>query len=364
LHDPRVRGAASPLVVALSIGMIPWAIPAISVGLYFEAPNQPATALSAIDILILANYVLLVAVTTVATLLGLARAYERKYLSDIQLAHIAFWLLTTLAVFGAGALASAATSVGLLLGQVGALSTWTLSVMFIGRTWRRRILRAAPPPAGSLLILRVFKRPARSEEFLDRLLSFWRFAAAVHFIAGPDLAGASIEPDEFFAFMRGRLGDRFVRTPSDVSVRVDGLDRERDPDGRFRINELFCMEDAWRAAVGALMAQASVVLLDLREYKVTRAGTRYEIYQLMNLVSVDRIIVLLDGRDDADAISTELHQAWSSMSESSPNRRLAQPALRVCRLRSGSAAEVKALFMRMYALSMSTSDSQISVSPC
>lgn len=133
-----------------------------------------------------------------------------------------------------------------------------------------------------------------------------------------------------------------MRTPSQVDALINDLDRERDPDGRFRVNELFCTETTWRAAVASLMAQAGVVLLDLREYKAERAGTRYEIYQLMNAVSVERIVVLIGDRDDSDVISAELCHAWDSMSEVSPNRRLAHAELRVCRLRSGSAAAVSA----------------------
>jgi hypothetical protein len=37
-----------------------------------------------------------------------------------------------------------------------------------------------------------------------------------------------------------------------------------------------------------------------------RAGTRHEIYQLMNAVLVERIVVLIGDRDDSDAISAEL----------------------------------------------------------
>jgi hypothetical protein len=155
-----------------------------------------------------------------------------------------------------------------------------------------------------------------------------------------------------------------VRTPSQVEAVINGLDRERDPDGRFRVNELFCTETTWRAAVASLMAQAGVVLLDLREYKAERVGTRHEIYQLMNAVSVERIVGLIGDRDDSDAISAELCRAWDSMSESSPNRRLAHAELRVCRLRSGSAAEVEALFRRLYAPSLNAGHLQTRWSTC
>ena len=354
LHAPRVRGAAAPLIVALFIGVTTWMIVAAGLDLYFAGSNDDTT-LSAADVLSLAVFFLLVAGTAMGALLVVARVYQRKQLSDVELAQVAFWLLTTLLAFAAGAFVNGSTSttMGQVLGQVGLLSVWAFGIIFIRQRWRRSILRAAPPRTGGLLVLRVFKRAPQSEEFLDRLLSFWRFAAPVDFIAGPDLAGAAIEPDEFFGFIRGRLGDRFVRTPSQVDTVINGLDRERDPDGRFRVNELFCTATTWRAAVASLMAQAGVVLLDLREYKAERAGTRYEIYQLMNAVSVERIVVLIGDRDDSDAISAELCHAWDSMSEFSPNRRLAHAELRVCRLRSGSAAEVEALFTRLYAPSLS-----------
>ena len=355
LHDPRVRGAASSLIVALSVGLMTWTTITLVAVLYFEDGIQADTSFSAGDILSLAVYLLVIAATSVCVLFGLARAYQRKRFSDIQLANVAFWLPTTTAVFGLGAAASQGTSVGTMLGEVGALLAWTFIIMLGGRTWRRRVLRTAPPPTGGLLILRVFKRPVQSEELIDRLLSYWRFAAPVHFIAGPDLAGASIEPDEFFAFMRGQLADRFVRSAPEISAAVDRLDRERDPDGRFRVNELFCAEDTWRETVQMLMAQAGVVLLDLREYTASHAGTRYEIYQLMNVVSVDRVIVLFGSAEDTDGISTELHRAWAAMVESSPNRRLVHPELQLCRMRSGSAAEVKTLFLRIHARAMNAS---------
>jgi hypothetical protein len=79
------------------------------------------------------------------------------------------------------------------------------------------------------------------------------------------------------------------------------------------------------------------------------------IYQLMNVVSVDRVIVLFGGAKDTDAISTELYRAWAAMGESSPNRRLVHPELQLRRMRSGSAAEVKTLFLHIHARAMNAS---------
>jgi hypothetical protein len=301
-----------------------------------------------VDGFLLAAAVLLVVATCGAILFALARRYERKRFSDIELARVAFWTLSVLSVFGFGALIENSGGLAVLGLQVAAMAGVWLLWRSVRRAVRRRIVDGAPPPIGALLVLRVFKRPAASEAFMDRLLSCWRFAAPVHLIAGPDLAGATIEPHEFFAFIRRRTVDQFIRDPSEIAARIDRLDAARDPDGRFRVNELFCVERAWRPAVEALMTRAGVVLLDLREYSETRAGTRYELHQVMNLVPPERVLVLVGAGDDASAIALTLRQAWMAMHERSPNRRLRRPTLRVCRLRSESAADVGALFSRMY----------------
>jgi hypothetical protein len=301
------------------------------------------------DIALLAVIVLLTAATCAGILLALARGYERKRFSDVELGRVAFWLLAAFAGFGTGALTNTG-GLAALMGQVVALAACWFMYRQVSRAGLRRVLRGAPPSIGGLLVLRVFKRPAKSEAFVDRLLSYWRFAAPVYLIGGADLAGANIEPDEFFAFIRGRLASKFIRDATEIPVLLDRLDHARDPDGRFRVNELFCVEGVWRPAVKTLIAKAGIILLDLREYHPGRAGTRHEMYQLMNLVTPDRILVLVGHKDNASLISSELRQAWMAMSDASPNRRLAQPELRLRRLRSGSAAEVKALFSRMHAI--------------
>jgi hypothetical protein len=352
LRDPRVRGAASPLVVALATGLSACTLPVLLVEEWAGNATEVEVPFSTTVALVQIAFLLVIAVAVMGILYGLAYFYRRKRFSDVQLASAAFWLLTSLAVVGMVASALRENPIAGWVPAMAALPVWAFVMVFAVSKWRQRLIRSNPPAAGDLLILRVFKQAARSETFIDRLLSFWRFAAPVRLIAGPDLAGASIEPDEFFAFITRRLGERFVRTPAEIRAQVEGLDRHRDPDGRFRVNELFCVEETWRTTVGALMAQAGVVLFDLREYERGRAGTRFEMFQLMNLVPVSRIIVLLGRSDDAAAVSAELQLAWLAMSDSSPNRVLTAPALHVCRLRSGSASEVKALFRNLHARSI------------
>jgi hypothetical protein len=195
-----------------------------------------------------------------------------------------------------------------------------------------------------MLLLRVFRAPADSELFMDRLLSLWRFGGPLWMIGGPDLAGANMEPHEFFAFVRRRLGDMFLRRRRDVADRLQKLDDLRDPDGRFRVNELFCLGTCWKEAVNALMARAGLVLLDLRGYEERRAGMRYEIEQVFNSVPLHRCVVLTQMGDDQAAIDATLRTAWSQMQAGSPNRMSGTVELRVVQLKGSGMREVRRVF--------------------
>jgi hypothetical protein len=159
--------------------------------------------------------------------------------------------------------------------------------------------------------MRVFKPSARSKGFADRLIARWRFVGPVWMIAGPDLAGALMEPDEFFVWLGGRLRERFIAEPAQVAERVAALDGARDPDGRFRVSELFCADTTWRDAVLALIARADVVLLDLREFTPARAGTRYELVQLLRRAPLAKVRVLVDAKADLEPLRAAIAAAWA-----------------------------------------------------
>ena len=178
---------------------------------------------------------------------------------------------------------------------------------------------------------------------MDRLLARWRFAGPAWMIAGPDLAGAFMEPDEFFVWLRRRRGERFVaRRGRGARARIDALDNARDPDGRFRVSELFCADATWKPAVLALMDRADVVLLDLREFTPQRTGTHYELVQLLRRADLAKVCVLVDAADPPDALHHALQSAWREAGRAvAPNAEA--PRLTVMRLDERSNAQVKAL---------------------
>ncbi len=352
LQNPRLRGAAAPLVVALTLSAMLW----LSIGIAITAVQGELQSsvdddtMTAGDVLSLTAFVLPVIVSAAAVLFRLAVQYEKKRYSDIELGQVAFWLLMTLAAFGSGSFTHIIGTLIDLCWQIAALVVCWFVYRGVRRWLLRRIARAAAPAVGSLLVLRVFKTAAKSEIFYTRLFSYWRFAAPVRMIAGADLAEANLEPDKFFALLRRRLPDEFIRSADQIEPRVDALDERRDPDGRFRVTELFCADETWRSTVESLIRRAGAILLDLREYTPDRSGTRYEIHQLMSLAPLNRLVVVASERDDRRVISAELASAWETMSDASPNRCVEAPAVEVFRLRSGSTKEVRSVFGRLAAI--------------
>jgi hypothetical protein len=184
-------------------------------------------------------------------------------------------------------------------------------------------------------------------------------------IAGPDLAGAYMEPDEFLAFVDRSLHRRFIADPAELPARLAALDGDRDPDGRCRVSELFCSNHTWQPAVLALMDRAGVVLLDLREYGPARAGTRFELEQVLARVPLARVLLLVDADAPIDATTAEVQRAWrqvggargtaaaptrgsTSTSTSTPTPAPAPapaptPTLQLLQVGRGSAAEMRGL---------------------
>jgi hypothetical protein len=346
--SPAARGAGPTLVAALSQGfMVLVGLCAILVTVFPERADGKATLVANTGQAALLVLALVAAIgASWHALHRIVRSYEAKQCSERQVALNGYWTLIALAGF--------AMVMSMSMYEEGAdeAAIWAGSAVLVCwlafrlalKVWLRVIARSAAPPLRPLLLLRVFKGSSASEAFLDRFVAYWRFAGPVWMIGGPDLAGAQMEPTEFFAFLRRRLDRLFVRSSSEISERVGQLDGERDPDGRLRINELFCSNSTWQATVLALLERAAVVMLDLREYTAARAGTRYEIFQIMNVAPIEKVIVLIGVGDDEQAIAAELRTAWNAMRETSPNRRAIAPAIRVLRMHTGRSAEIRSLF--------------------
>jgi hypothetical protein len=181
------------------------------------------------------------------------------------------------------------------------------------------------------LLLRVFNRRdaqgkavsrrADAERLFDLLGSRWRYAGPIHMIGAPDLASSTIDPDEFLDFLAGRLCERFILEPAAVPERLAALDERCDFDARWRVTELFCGDDAWRAAVLALMAQSDLVAMDLRDFGPDNQGCVFELQSLLDLVPAQRVALLVDQSTRLDFLNTTIDACLARVPASSPNVR-------------------------------------------
>jgi hypothetical protein len=98
------------------------------------------------------------------------------------------------------------------------------------------------------------------------------------------------------------------------------VDNRPDPDGRYRVNEFFCGNDAWRPAVTRLMAESDLVAMDLRGFSAANQGCVFELQSLIDIVPVARVVLLTDKGTDAPFLRQTLAECWQRMEAASPNR--------------------------------------------
>jgi hypothetical protein len=263
--------------------------------------------------------------------------YAAKRSSEFLLTANTIWLLEACVL--AGILATA--------GRFLAIAAAALP--FIG--WRlalhlgfRPVVTAARARAPQrLLLLRVFGFGRRSRRLLDLLGARWRLIGSIDLIAAPDLAPRTIEPSTFMEFVRGRLARLFIRTPDQLAERLATLDHRPDPDGRFRINQLFCADAMWREAVTRLMGEASLVVMDLRGFGAQRHGCVFELQTLLDTVPLDRLALLFDKTTDFKALESLLDERWQQLGATSPNLASPEPRLRLIDAGGGDTQAVRRL---------------------
>jgi hypothetical protein len=224
------------------------------------------------------------------------KSYGRKKFSDQWLLIASGWLLLAVAV---APLTPAAVWVNL-----GCVAVFGFSM---AARWRR--LPRYEGPGVRLLLLRSFSLGERSNRLFQEFESLWRSVGSIQLVGAPDTALTTLEPHELMDFLRRRSGREFVHSPADVGVRLASFDQRPDPDGRFRVNEIFCGRDEiWKHAVDQMLVDSDCVLLDLRGFTRHRAGCVFEIRSLAQSDLPFRTVFLVDGATDRGYIN----ETWAS----------------------------------------------------
>ena len=178
---------------------------------------------------------------------------------------------------------------------------------------------------------------------MDLIATRWRYIGSIFLIAAPDLAARTIEPGKLLAFLRGRLGRLFVHDRTELEQRLAAIDERRDPDGRFRIAELFCAGEVWRAAVQLLMTEAHVVVMDLRSFGPEHQGCVFELQTLLDTVPLERLILIVDRGTQLPFLKQILEERWRELRIDSPNGHTSPPRVRLIKVDGSESRVVKHL---------------------
>ena len=195
-------------------------------------------------------------------------------------------------------------------------------------------------PASNLLFLRVFSLGRRSEQVFDAVSAHWRYIGNVRMIAGPDLAVTTVEPHEFLEYLSGKIDQSFVGSAEALDERIATLDAEADFDGRYRVNDFFCYDDTWKMVLSRLVSESDAVLMDVRGFSASNTGVVYELNELINVVPLEKIVLVKDRSTDTVFLNETLDQSWAGMRADSPNRNASTAQLKICEVERERAMEV------------------------
>lgn len=228
---------------------------------------------------------------------AIARAYARRWLSDLLVLFAGVWAFALL------------EKVATRLGAAGAQAL----VMLLPLLWipavvlpRHRLTRRRDAPAPTLLVLRVFQQDAQVQALYDQVVERWRLSGPTVMIAGTDLALRTIDADDVFTFLDGRLHERFVASPAGLAQRLAAFAPGPDLDGRWRVEECYCHDTTWQDALRALVGRSDVVLMDLRGFQAHNAGCRFELETLSAAPRPLRVVLLADARTDRAAAQASM----------------------------------------------------------
>ncbi len=234
----------------------------------------------------------------------LAQAYRQRQISELFYLFTAVWVIAL---------------IGPALGAIGELG-WGALVCFlplllipVGATAMQRF--AAPAIAGrppTLLVLRVFQQDANVQDLFDHVIERWRLTGNTVLIAGTDLVERTIDADDIFTFIDGRLGERFIHSPADVPRRLADFEWQPDVEGRYRVNECYCHDTTWQQALAALVRASDVVLMDLRNFVAQNEGCLHELRVLATTPGLARVVVLMNERTQLPAAQAAIAEATAT----------------------------------------------------
>ncbi len=246
---------------------------------------------------------------------GVGTLYERGLVSDQSLTIDLVWLFAAIA---SGATLSRYDGHWLLYALGVFLLYKFIAVAGHSLVWKRQ---AADVKTPNLLLLRVFSTGKEKRTLFEAFSEPWRFAGRTQMIAGPDLAGSTVEPHEFLEFIGGHLSRRFISSEAELNVRLAETRLERDADGRYRVADFFCHDDTWKLVLQNLVRNSDAVLMDLRGFGPANKGCVFEIHDLLAVLPIERVVFVVGKDTDEQFLQSVLAEGLAALPASAANRK-------------------------------------------
>jgi hypothetical protein len=237
----------------------------------------------------------------------LSRMVEHGWISDLSMVSL---------------IGLALMAIGIIFGTVGetadSYSTWItlLPLPWVALSVGVYLLvlgRRDNAPARPLLLLRVFSRDKKQQALLEQVQARWRYLGPVNLAGGPDLVDANIDPYECSMFLSSRLHDLYLPQALSREHLASRFDAQPDREGRYRVNEMFNFNTAWRENVEQLILMSPTILLDLRGLTAEREGTSFEVGLLAKHALLGRVVAFGDEQTDWDHVDAQLQKEGQSL---------------------------------------------------
>ncbi len=177
-----------------------------------------------------------------------------------------------------------------------------------------RFLQRRQEPSNRLVFLRVFGDRRRGQFLFRHIAPRWQGLGSITCIAAPDVSVHQLEADIGFDILFGRLRQRFL-TRDEAAI----IGRHINSEALGAVWEDHCFDDTWMSAVGSMLTQNAIVLMDLRGFGPQREGCIYELGVLRDNISMGSVVFLIDETTDFEFLKSTLGELWKTIASDSPN---------------------------------------------
>lgn len=147
-----------------------------------------------------------------------------------------------------------------------------------------------------------------------------------------------------------RAPQSFATSATHIKERLQRfLHRPRRLDLTYKNLDMYCFDNTWKSAVAAFVAATDVVLMDLRGYSEQNKGCELEVNYLFDTTPINRIVFLVNGENNMQAVEDLVCTAWKRLHATSLNLATPDPVAKVYDIKDERRDDVRGLINTLVA---------------